>query len=306
LRTRAVLAAAALAAVALTLAGCGGGDTPKNADALVFVSTRDGPYEIYASKADGSDQHRLTKDKGDASNAAGLYYQIDPAWSPNAKRIVFASSRDGGLHLWVVDAAGEKSTRLTNGKMQDKHPTWSPDGRQIAFARGAPSRVDVMNADGSGAQSLTSGDDEQTDPAWSPNGRWIAFSRRTPASPTREIWLAHPDGTGAHPVTKLQSSSVGPSWSPDGKRIAFASNARGGLYAIYTISIEGNDLKEVDSSQSDEVEPAWSPNGRLIAFTRDGAIVTVAAGGGAEATLTDPSNNDSSAAWKPTVRAGGM
>ena len=299
MRTSAALAAAAIGAVALTLAGCGGGGTPKNADALLFVSTRDGPYEIYASKADGKGQHRLTKDKGDASNAAGLYYQVDPAWSPNANQIVFASSRDGRLHLWVMDAAGKKSTRLTNGKTEDRHPTWSSDGGKIAFARGAPSRIYVMNADGSGAQSLTSGDDEQTDPEWSPNGRWIAFSRRTPTSPIREIWLAHPDGTGAHPVTKLQSSSVGPSWSPDGKRIAFASNARGGHYAIYTISMDGSGLKEVDSSQSDEVEPAWWPNGGLIAFTADGAIATVAAGGGEEETLTDPDNNDSSAAWKP-------
>src|SRR5262249_10053804 len=278
---------------------------PKNAQALIFVSTRDGPYEIYASKADGSDQHRLTKDRGDASTTAGLYYQIDPAWSPNGQRIAFASSRDGQLHLWVMDAAGKKSTRLTSGKMQDKHPTWSPDGKRIAFARGAPSRVWVMNANGTNAQALTSGDDEQTDPEWSPDGHWVAFSRRTPASPIREIWLAHPDGTDARPVTKLQASTIGPAWSPDGKRIAFASNARGGQYAIYPIGMDGKGLREIDSSPSDEIEPAWSPNGGTIAFTRDGAIVTVAATGGSEKTLTDSKNNDSSAAWEPTARAAG-
>jgi Tol biopolymer transport system component len=300
LRTSVVLLAAAVLAV--SLAGCGGSGTSRGADSLVFVSTRDGPYQLYASKADGSDQHRLTSDKGDASTPEGLLYQVDPAWSPGATRIAFASSRSGQLQLYVVDADGKNTTRLTTSATEDKQPAWSPDGRRIAFQRGAPSRVYVMSAKGSGAGPLTSGSDEQTDPAWSPDGRWIAFARRTPGTSIREIWVAHPDGTEARPVTKLEASSTSPSWSPDGRRIAFASNARGGHIAVYVIGLDGTGLRQMSTSSTDEIEPAWSPDGLQIAFSRDGAIVAVPAAGGAETVLTDSKNNDSSPAWKPVRR----
>jgi len=304
LRTRVALVAAGLAAAAV-LAGCGGSGTPKSTDALVFVSTRDGPYELYASAADGSDQHRLTKDKGDVSRPGGLFYQTDPAWSPNGKRIAFSSSRSGPLQLYVVDAASKETKRLATSAVDDRHPTWSPDGRRLAFERGTPARIYVMPTAGSAAHPLTHGFDEQNDPAWSPDGRWVAYARRTPGTSIWEIWVAHPDGAGAHAVTKLQASSKEPSWSPDGTRIAFASNVHGGHVAVYTIGLGGKGLHQVTSSSTDDVEPAWSPGGRLIAFSRDGAIVVAPVAGGAETVLTDSKNNDSSPAWKPRAGAKG-
>jgi TolB protein len=297
LRSRALLAAGALGV--LGVAGCGGSGSTRGADALVFVSTRGGPYELYAAKGDGSDQHRLTKDRGDASTKAGLRYQIDPAWSPDGKRIAFSSSRDGQFHIFIVDASGKTTKRLTAGKNDDTHPSWSPDGTRIAFTRGAPDRIEVMNADGTGLHRVTSGLAEEADPAWSPNGRWIAFDLRTPGTAIEEIWIEHPDGSASHSLTKLHAVSTSPTWSPDSRRIAFSSNARGGRYNLYSIGVGGTGLQLESSAPSDEFEPAWSPDGKSIAFSRDGAIVVAPVGAGTESIITDPKNNDSYPAWNP-------
>ena len=291
--------AAALSAVAL--GGCGGSGTPEHADALLFVSTRDGAYDLYASKADGSDQHRLTKDKGSAATPSGLTYQVDPAWSPDGRRIAFASSREGQLHVYVMDADGTHVRRLTSGTGEDRHPAWSPDGSKIAFTRGTPNRIEIMNADGTGLHPLAIGATqpaEEDDPAWSPDGRWIAFDRRTPGTPTKEIWLAHPDGSASHRLSSLSASSTWPTWAPSSKQVAFSSNGAGQTLEIFVVDLAGLRMHQLTDSPSADIQPAWSPDGKGIAFSRDGAITTVTLAGVVQR-LTDPKNNDSSPTWKP-------
>src|SRR5205823_9283432 len=99
--------------------------------------------------------------------------------------------------------------------------------------------------------------------------------------------------------TRLAKSSYSPSWSPGSRRLAFSSNLRGPL-SIYTIGVDGTGLRQL-TTNGEDVDPAWSPDGKTIAFSRGGAIVTVPIGRGAEKTLTDAKNNDSSPAWNPVV-----
>ena len=69
---------------ALLLAGCGGSD---NSDPdLLIVSTRDGDYAIFSMSASGGGQKRLTDNEVDPSTPQGLLFQIEPAWSPDARR----------------------------------------------------------------------------------------------------------------------------------------------------------------------------------------------------------------------------
>jgi len=294
-----VRAARALLALgtALLLAACGGGSDKADSD-LVFVSTRDGDYAIYGMSASGGGEHRLTDAQGDPSKPSGLFFQIEPAWSPDGSTIAFASKRSGNFDLYAMSADGSGTRRLTSTKEDDTQPAWSPDGDRIAFARGAPSRIFVMNADGSNAHRVTDEQAEEGEPAWSPDGHSIAYVRREPGSSIREVWLVGPDGSQRRRLTKLNGVAQAPAWSPNGRQIAFSANTTSNRFDIYTIGLEGKDARLMTSSD-DSFEPAWSPDGKTIAFSAGGAIVLLDVANGEETTLTDSDNNDSSPAWAP-------
>jgi Tol biopolymer transport system component len=282
---------------ALGLAACGGEDEAR--PDLAFVSTRDGDYAIYEMNADGAAQHRLTDVDPDSSSPAGLFFQIDPAWSPDGAMIAFASRRAGTFDIYVMNADGTGTRALTSTKENDSHPTWSPDGSQIAFARAGSGDIFVTNADGSDARRISDPLTEEAEPAWSPDGEWIAYVRRTPGTAIQEVWLVRPDGTGRHVLTSQGAKTFTPAWSPDSARIAFSSNKDSEFYELYSMGVDGKGLRSVVPTTGDNFEPAWSPDGSRIAYQEDGAIFTVELGGGDVEKLTDNANNDSSPAWNP-------
>ncbi|HXF98583.1 MAG TPA: hypothetical protein VNJ46_08230 [Gaiellaceae bacterium] len=303
------------ALLALALAGCGGSAEPR--PDLVFVSTRDGDYALFAMNADGSAQTRLSEERGDPATLAGLWFQLDPAWSPDGRRIAFASRRAGTFDLYVMRADGTGTRRLTSGRARDQHPAWSPDGRLIAFERDE-SDIWVVRPDGRGARRLTGAEASESEPAWSPDGRWIAYVRREPGEERQELWLMRPDGSGARPLTALRARCLHPAWSPDGRRIAFSSDAAGPFFDVYVLALgQGRpgrpftraDVRRLTRTGEDAFEPAWSPDGRALAFSRGGAIALLTLAGEEEEEeeeeeLTDPKHNDSSPAWNPRLPAG--
>jgi Tol biopolymer transport system component len=284
-----------LAAVAI-LAGCGGEEEAR--PDLAFVSTRDGDYAIFEMNVDGGAQHRLTpRDEVDVSSPARLFFQVDPAWSPDGGRIAFASRRTGSFDIYVMKADGTGERRLTSGRQHDSHPTWSPDGTRIAFERGG--NIFVMKADGSEVGRVSDPTADEGQPAWSPDGEWIAYVRRTPGTAARELWLMRPEGAERRALTSQNATVASPAWSPDGSRVVFASNQGGEIYELFTIGVDGKGLRSVAPTAADNFEPSWSPDGKTIAFFEDGAIFAVELGGGEIERLTDSENNDSSPVWNP-------
>jgi tricorn protease-like protein len=273
------------------VAGCGSSGT-RQAE-LVFVSTRDGDYALYG--VGGGHEWRLTKARGDPATPAGLFFQIQPAWSPDGSSIAFVSRRDGRSHLYVMHADGSGLRRLTAGPEDDARPAWSPNGRQIAFARSG--EVWVVGLRGGAPHRVTHGlGGEAADPAWSPNGKLIAYDYRPPGYSIREIWVVNADGSGAREVTHLRRVSSLPALSPDGKRIAFQSDVHSSNAEIYSVGVDGAGLRRLTQSAIDTIDPAWSSSG-TIAFSRDGAIWTLDSTGRAKKLTSG--HNDSSPAWRP-------
>jgi len=130
---------------------------------IVFVSDRDGPYQVWVMASSGAGQHPLTSVGQNGS----------PAWSPDGAQIVFHSERDypGGYKaaVYVMRADGSDQHRLVNG--EGSYPDWSRDGRWIAFlsARDGGSEIYAVRPDGSELTRLTRDGSFQSDPAWGPS-----------------------------------------------------------------------------------------------------------------------------------------
>ncbi len=284
---------AALAGAAALVAGCGS-SAPKSPPDLLFVSSRDGSYAIYGARADGSGVRRLTPGKGDASSPETLFFQTDPAWSPDGSQIVFASRREGTQHLFVMKADGSGARRLTSSAMDDSQPDWSPDGRTIVFDR--EGALFAVPAAGGHVHRVGHGFGSAEDPAWSSDGKLIAYDYRRPGYSIREIWLMRADGTHQQELTHIKAVSAEPAWSPDGKRIAYRSNVHPPNLELYSIGVDGNGIRQETSVPVDTIDPAYAPGGAL-SFSRDGSIWTRNANG--KALRLTPSGNDASPAWRP-------
>jgi Tol biopolymer transport system component len=124
--------------------------------------------DIYVMNADGSGVQRLTTDPAD---------DIDPAWSPDSQRIVFASRRDGNFEIYVMNADGTGQTRLTHDEGNDFGPSVSRDGR-IAFhgLQGGPyTNIFVLDPNGA-ITNVTKSEHNDTNPSWAPDGEHLVFS----------------------------------------------------------------------------------------------------------------------------------
>jgi TolB protein len=190
---------------------------------------------------------------------------IDP--SSLEGRIVFASGTDD---IYTVNADGSGLQRLTSDPALEFDPTWSPDGKAIAYRHqsgdDATTDVFVMDADGSNPRNL-SGADATGDwgPDWSADGKWIAWNTAS-AGHIFDLGLIHPGGSGRRVVAPGIYIEY-PAWSPDGRQVAFMSPGGGSAYDIYVMNADGTDVRNLTDSADVESWPAWSPDGRQIVFT---------------------------------------
>ena len=235
---------------------------------IAFRSDRDGNDEIYVMDTDGDNPQNLTNDPNDDSS---------PSWSPDGERIVFSSNRDGNrdgnranYEIYVMDADGNNQQRLTDNDFFDIAPSWSPDGKRIAFMSrreghfigegGLSTEIYVMDADGGNEQRLTNNRKRDTSPSWSPDGKWIVFSSdRKGDGVNYEIYVMDADGGNLQRLTNNRVNDRSPSWSPDGERIVFASNPDGKHenYEIYVMDNDGGNQQKLTNNPHLDGAPAW-------------------------------------------------
>jgi Tol biopolymer transport system component len=150
----------------------------------------------------------------------------------------------------------------------DTQPTWSPNGRKIAFTHGpdVDSVWDIytMSPDGSRVRQLTSGALDNEFPNWSPDGTRIVFNslRDEPLGENYEVYSMR--AGGGH-VTRLTfepaAGDYAPAWSPDGCRIVFASSRAGSVQDIFTMRADGSHQRNRTKDDDDTYNgaPDWQP-----------------------------------------------
>jgi len=182
-------------------------------------------------------------------------------------RIAYVTKSGGRYHLWVADADGEGAQPALTSPEPIISPSWSPDGKQLAYVSFESRKPTVyVHEVASGRRRLVANfRGSNSAPAWAPDGRTLAVTlSRDGISQIYTLDLANP---GAEPRRLTQSSSIDtePVYSADGKLIYFVSD-RGGSPQIYRMPASGGAPERVTFTGNYNISPAISPDGRWLAY----------------------------------------
>ena len=245
---------------------------------------------------------------GETASAGGGQSQF-PTPPPTASIAFVAtgwSVPEADREIFVMNPDGSGITDISNSPDRDEDPSWSFDGRKIAFLsrRDGNYEVYVMNPDGSDQTRVTNTPEDEHYPSWSPDGTQIVFSRLIDAH--NDLYTINVDGTGLRQLTDTPKvSEVYPDWSPDGKLIVFSSFG-GDDSGIHAIRPDGSHEKLVMGGPLHS--PQWSKDGKMIAFDGEPAgckfeVYTMKADGSKMREITehpmDCGGYDKHPSWSP-------
>jgi Tol biopolymer transport system component len=277
------------------------------------AAARCGDSQIFTIKPDGTDLRQMTQGSRKtgpfslAPNGRSLLYtvplkgKVEPAKCGrrpsqtscghrySGRNAILEASADGS-HVTII------SPPCTGRCLGDDNPTYSADGKQIAFARAFGPIVNkhasvvaifTMNADGSHLTQLTEKktptSTEDHDPQWSPNGKKIAFVRlNTTATPRNAgaIEVMNADGSHVQRLTPFRLDAGDPRWSPSGKRLLFNDHGDGSGESdqgpdanLFTMNADGSHLTQITDlhythGSTSAYAQAWSPDGTQILYLR--------------------------------------
>ncbi len=279
----------------------------KREGTILYASTKKNVrnWDLFTIKADGSDRQQLTDTpepeqhpswspdgkkilftRGDVVTNIDLYVMdADSAnlvrltehperdqrgvFSPDSETIAFVSLRDGDVAVWLMAADGSNPRKLVQGR----EPSFSPDGRRIAFTSSAfddNDEIYLIDLDGSNRTRLTE-NRRKFDwfASFSPKGDRLVYNSE--AFGGQELMIMRADGQGQTRISIAEETyEQEPVFSPDGKGIAYAGKMGDDEYDIYLIGTAGFDLDEMDAppmmpinltdnEDRDDMSPSWRP-----------------------------------------------
>jgi Tol biopolymer transport system component len=200
-------------------------------------------FDLYTAGRDGSGMRRLT--------SYGVY-TAEGVLSPDGRRIVFTSLKDGDLDIYTMNVDGTDVRRLTTTPGYDGGPWWSPDGTKIVYRAWhyAPD-------DSAGLRAYRE-----------------LLAQRAIRPNRMELFVMNADGSGQRQITALGGANFGPSWTPDGRRIIFSSNhtnPRSRNFDLYVVGLDGSGLERVTANPEFDGFPMFSPDGRTLVWASNRA-----------------------------------
>ena len=241
---------------------------------VVYTADRAGQADLYRVHPDGTGIQQLTNDPA---------FDDQGVLSPDGRTLAFVSTRGGGTaNIWLMDLATGACTNLTRNHSGNFRPSWSPDGKWIAFTSDRDANAGVL-----------------------PN-HWELLQ-------STGVYIVHPDGRGLRRITRAGGVAGSPAWSADGRKVLFyETDEVGGYMAKYAnarveivaIDVTDGRREQLTASNDTKLSPQWLPGGRIgyvvrsggadeglkTFYPRDRAVTTVVQG-----TVRNPS-------WSPDGR----
>lgn len=236
---------------------------------IVFSSASDGDEDIYIMDAAGMNTKRLTW-----STEAGITNRT-PEWSPDGKKIVFQSNRDGSRQLYLINVEDEKVEPLTRETNDCNHPSWHPDGSKIIFTTQVDKRnrlqvVDVMTRK---TRSITlQGMDGYMvhNPSFLPDGNRIACVIHTSKETPDALWTFDPEGRDPVKIGPDNLSVFEYDYSEVNHKIVFDAVVSDkpylGDWDIFLMDEDGNSVKRLTTGSAMNSRPKWLSDGKTIVF----------------------------------------
>ena len=194
-------------------------------------------YDIFMADLDGKIVKQLTNAKG---------YDAEPTISPDGKKMIYTSVKDGDIDLYIMDLRTGKEKRITNTLGYDGGAWFSPDGKKIIWRASRPKTAAEIK-------------------------EYKELLAESMVAPTNmEVFVANADGSNVKQVTSFGQANWAPTYMPDSKRIIFASNheyKRGFPFNLYTINEDGTGLQKVSRDKGFDAFPMFSPDGKKIIFS---------------------------------------
>lgn len=240
-----------------------------NGKQILFSSNREGPFDLYLMDADGTNVRKVFKNSK---------YRRNPAWSPDGKKVVYEQGTPekikqivglflvprADLTIYIATLNGDSVEKLTDGF----GPSWSPDGREIAFAVGGRERtpLGIFDLQKRSQKTILSKENRWiSSPTWSPRGDKIVFAKLDGVSFDGQgflfsnksmLYIVNRDSTGLHQITKDEGKRYSsPTWSPDGNELVYT--AFGGGFQIFKMDMDGRNSTQLTHLGRSNSRPDW-------------------------------------------------
>lgn len=214
--------------------------------------TEDNPYADCAKALPVRYVANTTLDGTELHGTGGFWEDSHPDWSPDGKRLLFDTGRNGDdiirILLINADGSGEEDLRLAG-----QQPSWATDNERFVY-RGCDvsgNRCGLWLAKAVPTKAWETGlnllgpvlpEPEAAHPDWSPTGEQIVY--QSPAGGSWDLYVINADGSGKRQLTSDAAIEGLPSWSPDGQWIAYLSDA-GGNWGIWLMRADGSSQQQL-------------------------------------------------------------
>lgn len=231
---------------------------------MAFTLRQDGNVDIYVLTVGASEPIRLTSHPAE---------DRDPAWSPDGRKLAFASDRDGNWEIYVLDLATGGLERVTDNLAFDGGPSWSPDGKWLVYESYREENLDLYIADVDGGEPIRLTEHPAGDfaPTWAPGGRHIAFTSWRNGN--KDIYLMSldiPSDEEAPNVTNSPDLNEDhASFEPEGRYLAYEDDSAG-FDLVYVRPLAGYQVAGPPISIGQGTHPSWSPDGSSLVYAHNG------------------------------------